>query len=115
MTLKDIYIQICLSILKNIDPSLGSKRKRFGRPNKYDYNFYIKHIINLTTLRDGLSWNNPKESSLSELDIQTDLIRKKYNKWVNLLLGLFTTVNKIVLAQYKKKNNSSSLFIDEDS
>ena len=24
-------------------------------PNKYDYNFYIKHIINITI--NGLSWN----------------------------------------------------------
>ena len=48
--IQNIYIKICLSILKVVDPH----KKPIGRPNKYDYIFYIKHIINITV--NGLSW-----------------------------------------------------------
>jgi len=95
-----IYIKLCLAILKNTDPY----KKPIGRPNKYDYYFYIKHIINITI--NGLSWN--KLGLL--LEINTDLIRKKYNKWVNL--GIFTKANNIILNQYNKYNTYNSLFID---
>jgi len=44
-----VYINICLAILKIVDPW----HKPIGRPNKYDYIFYLKHIINITT--SGLS------------------------------------------------------------
>ena len=47
--IQNIYIKICLSILKVVDPH----KKPIGRPNKYDYIFYIKHIINITV--NGLS------------------------------------------------------------
>jgi len=96
----DIYTSICLSVLKMIDPY----KKSIGRPNKYDYNFYIKHIINVTV--NGLSWN--KLGLL--LTMKTDLIRKKYNKWSKL--NLFTKTNNIILNQYKKNNKIDSFFID---
>ena len=49
--IQSIYIKICLSILKVLDPC----KKPIGRPNKYDYILYIKDIINITI--NGLSWN----------------------------------------------------------
>jgi hypothetical protein len=98
--IQNIYIKICLSILKVVDPY----KKPIGRPNKYDYIFYLKHIINITI--NGLSWN--KLGLL--LSINTDFIRKKYIKWVKL--GIFTTANNIILKQYNKKHKYSSLFID---
>ena len=70
-------------------------KKHIGRPNKYGYNFYLKHIINITI--HGLSWN--KLGLL--LSINTDFIRKKYIKWVKL--GLFINANNIILKQYKIK------------
>ena len=46
-----LFIQkICLSLLKVLDPF----KKPIGRPNKYTYDFYIKHILNILT--SGLSW-----------------------------------------------------------
>ena len=66
-----IYTNICLSLLKIFDPH----KKHLGRPNKYSYHFYIKHILHI--LINGLSWN--KLSSI--ICISTDLIRKKYVKW----------------------------------
>ena len=98
--IQSIYIKICLSILKVVDPC----KKPIGRPNKYDYIFYIKHIINITI--NGLSWN--KLGLL--LSINTDFIRKKYIKWVKL--GIFTSANNIILKQYYKKHKYNSLFID---
>ena len=98
--IQNIYIKICLSILKVVDPY----KKPIGRPNKYDYIFYLKHIINITI--NGLSWN--KLGLL--LSINTDFIRKKYIKWVKL--GIFTSANNIILKQYNKKHKYSSLFID---
>ena len=68
-------------------------KKPIGRHNKYDYIFYIKHIIN------GLL-----------LSINTEFIRKKYIKWVKL--GIFTSANNIILRQYNKKHKYNSLFID---
>ena len=47
-----IYIKICLAILKNID----RHKKLIGRPNKFEYMFYIKNIIYITI--SGLSWDN---------------------------------------------------------
>ena len=44
------------------------------------------------------------------LSINTDLIRKKYIKWVKL--GIFTNANNIILKQYTKKHKYNSLFID---
>ena len=85
---------------KNIDPY----KKHIGYPNKYNYDFYIKQIITVTI--NGLSWN--KLSLI--INIDTDLIRKKYNKWVKL--DLFTKVNNIILKQYNKKHKYKTLFID---
>ena len=73
--IQNIYTKICLAILKNIDPY----KKLIGRSNSREYIFYIKHIINITVY--GLSWN--KLGALLELDV--DFIRKKYNKWVQLI------------------------------
>ena len=95
-----VYINICLAILKNVDPW----HKPIGRPNKYDYIFYLKHIINITTT--GLSWH--KLGLL--LSLNTDLIRKKYIKWLNL--GVFMKANKIILYQYKRRHPRKSLFVD---
>ena len=64
-----------LAILKNIAPY----KKLIGRSNSREYIFYIKHIINITV--NGLSWN--KLGALLDLDV--DFIRKKYNKWVQLI------------------------------
>ena len=44
------------------------------------------------------------------LSINTDLIRKKYIKWVKL--GIFTNANNIILKQYTKKHKYNSLFND---
>ena len=95
-----IYIKICLAILKNIDPH----KKMIGRPNKFEYMFYIKNIIHITVT--GLSWD--KLSLL--LSINVDLIRKKYIKWINL--GVFSKANSIILHQYKRNNKYKNLFID---
>jgi len=73
--IQNIYTKICLAILKNIDPF----KKLIGRSNSREYIFYIKHIINITV--NGLSWK--KLGAILELDI--DFIRKKYNKWVQLI------------------------------
>ena len=73
--IQNIYTKICLAILKNIDPY----KKLIGRSNSRKYIFYIKHIINIIVY--GLSWN--KLGALLELDV--DFIRKKYNKWVQLI------------------------------
>ena len=100
LNIQFIYTQICLSLLKVLDPF----KKPIGRPNKYTYDFYIKHILNILT--SGLSWN--KLSSI--ISINTDLIRKKYIKWCKL--GLFTKANEIILSQYKKKYNHNCLYID---
>ena len=100
LNIQFIYTKICLSLLKVLDPF----KKPIGRPNKYTYDFYIKHILNILT--SGLSWN--KLSSI--ISINTDLIRKKYIKWCKL--GLFTKANKIILSQYKKKYNHNCLYID---
>ena len=96
----NIYIKICIAVLKNVDPY----EKPIGRPNKYNYQFYLYHILNITI--NGLSWN--KLSLL--LLINTDLIRKKFIKWSKL--GIFNTANKIILQQYIKKYKYRSLFID---
>ena len=98
--IQNIYTKICLAILKNINPF----KKLIGRSNSREYIFYIKHIINITV--NGLSWK--KLGAILELDI--DFIRKKYNKWIQL--GVFSKANNIILKQYKKKHESSSLFID---
>ena len=95
-----IYTNICLSLLKIFDP----RKKHLGRPNKYSYHFYIKHILHI--LINGLSWN--KLSSI--ICISTDLIRKKYVKWCKL--GIFIKANKIIMTQYKKKHTHNCLFID---
>ena len=100
LNIQCIYTKICLSLLKVLDPF----EKPIGRPNKYTYDFYIKHILHILT--SGLSWN--KLSSI--ISINTDLIRKKYIKWCKL--GLFTKANKIILSQYKKKYNHNCLYID---
>ena len=73
--IQNIYTKICLAILKNIDPY----KKLIGRLNSSEYIFYIKYIINITV--HGLSWK--KLGSLLDLDV--DFIRKKYNKWVQLI------------------------------
>ena len=73
--IQNIYTKICLAILKNIDPF----KKLIGRSNSREYIFYIKHIINITV--NGLSWK--KLDTILNLDI--DFIRKKYNKWVQLI------------------------------
>ena len=98
--IQNIYTKICLAILKNIDPY----KKLIGRSNSREYIFYIKHIINITV--NGLSWN--KLGALLDLDV--DFIRKKYNKWIHL--EVFNKANNIILKQYKKKYDCSSLFID---
>ncbi len=95
-----IYIKICLAILKNID----SHKKLIGIPNKFEYMFYIKHIIYITI--SLLSWD--KLGLL--LLINVDLIRKKYIKWINL--GVFSKANHIILHQYKRNNKYKNLFID---
>ena len=92
--------KIHLAILKNIDPH----KKMIGRPNKFEYMFYIKNIIHITVT--GLSWD--KLSLL--LSINVDLIRKKYIKWINL--GVFSKANRIILHQYKRNNKYKNLFID---
>ena len=49
--------------------------------------------------RTDLSW-----AGLSELvNINLDLVRKKYNKWVSL--GVFEKAYKIMLNQYKRKQS----------
>ena len=98
--IQNIYIKICLAILKNIDPY----KKTCGRPNSHNYFYYLLNIIKITI--NGLSW--AKFGSLIETNV--DFIRKKYNKWVQL--GVFTTANQIILKQYKKKYNTTSLYID---
>jgi hypothetical protein len=42
----NIYINICLALLKSIDIS--------HRPNKYDYRFYITNILHITIT--GMTW-----------------------------------------------------------
>ena len=65
--ISNIYNKIVMSILNNIDPYIKSK----GRPNKYEYEFYLNHIYNITLT--GLSW-----TGLSKLvNINLDLVRKK--------------------------------------
>ena len=100
---KEIYKKICLSLINIADPY----KKHLGRPNKYEYSFYLKHIINVTI--NGLSW-----SKLGDiLETNTDLIRKKYNKWKSL--GIFSQAYNIIFKQYKHKyrrHKHESLFID---
>ena len=100
---REIYKKICLSLINIADPY----KKHLGRPNKYEYLFYLEHIINVTI--NGLSW-----SKLGDiLETNTDLIRKKYNKWKTL--GIFTQAHTIILKQYKHKyrrHKHESLFID---
>ena len=98
--ISNIYNKIVMSILNNIDPYIKSK----GRPNKYEYEFYLNHIYNITLT--GLSW-----TGLSKLvNINLDLVRKKYNKWI--LLGVFEKAYNIILKQYKRKYKSNNFFID---
>ena len=73
--IQNIYTKICLAILKNIDPF----KKLIGRSNSREYIFYIKQIISITV--NGLSWK--KLGPILNLDIY--FIRKKYNKWVQLI------------------------------
>ena len=76
--------------------------------NKYSY-VYLKYILQV--LIDGISWTH-----LTTIhNINTDVFRKKYNKWVNL--NVFTNAYNIILKQYKnkqikKKRLSNNLFID---
>ena len=86
----NIYINICLALLKSIDPY----NKPLGRPNKYDYRFYITNILHITIT--GMSWKN---LALIK-SIKTDLIRKKFIKWSKL--NIFTKANSIIMKQYKK-------------
>ena len=44
-----IYIKICIAVLKNIDPYM----KPIGRPNKYNYQFYLYHILNFIIPSDN--------------------------------------------------------------
>ena len=48
---REIYKKICLSLINIADPY----KKHLGRPNKYEYLFYLEHIINVTI--NGLSWS----------------------------------------------------------
>ena len=98
--INNTYYKIVMSILNNIDPYIKSK----GRPNKYKYDFYLKHICNMLTT--GLSWVKLGEI----ININLDLVRKKYNKWVSL--GVFEKAYKIMLNQYKRKHKSNNFFID---
>jgi len=59
--------------------------------NKYSYDVYLKYILQV--LIDGISWT----LLITIHNINTDVFRKKYNKWVNL--NVFT--NNIILKQYK--------------
>jgi hypothetical protein len=95
-----IYTSICLSILDKCDPH----KKKIGRPNKYEYSFYLKYI--LIILINGLSWFNLGLI----ISLNVDFIRKKYNKWCKL--GIFTKANNIILNQYNKIHNNKELFID---
>jgi uncharacterized protein with ATP-grasp and redox domains len=65
--INNTYFKIVMSILNNIDPYKKSK----GRPNKYKYEFYLKHICNM--LITGISWVKLGEI----LNINLDLVRKK--------------------------------------
>ena len=73
---------------------LWGYKKHLGRPNKYEYSFYLKHIINVTI--NGLSWSKlgdilqacvASHVVAPRQETNTDLIRKKYNKWKSL--GIF--------------------------
>ena len=80
LNIKCIYTKICLSLLKVLDPF----ETPIGRPNKYTYDFYIKHILHILT--SGLSWN--KLSSI--ISINTDLIRK------SILNGVRKAIQNII-------------------
>ena len=45
LNIQFIYTKLCLSLLKVSEPF----KKPIGRPNKYTYDFYIKHILNILT------------------------------------------------------------------
>ena len=88
---REIYKKICLSLINIADPY----KKHLGRPNKYEYLFYLKHIINVTI--NGLSWSKlgdilqaciASHVVAPRQETNTDLIRKKYNKWKSL--GIFS-------------------------